>query len=139
MRLISTFCSRFEAEDARAFAGLFTDDATYWDSLYGVFRGREAIQAFHGRCHREAKTFHFQPMTILSDKRGNVSFEWEFSFISLMPQSRGRKISLKGASFLTTREDRIVSYREYADSIALLLQGNIPDEELLAFYRRKYR
>ncbi len=138
MTVIQTFCSRFEMEDSEAFASLFADDATYVDSLYGLLQGREAIKAFHARCHREARSFRFQPLTILYNGEGMASFEWQFSFISLMPYAHGKEISLKGGSFLKIHQEKIISYREYADSVVLLLQGNIPDGEILAFYRRKY-
>ncbi len=137
-RVVKELCRRFEREDSAAFADLFAEDAVYLDSLYGTYEGRGAITAFHRKCHEEAEAYSFRPVTILADEGKNVAFEWEFSFVSLMPSSRGREISLKGASFLTLRGGKIVSYREYADSVALLLKGNIPEDRIISFYRRKY-
>ncbi len=136
--LVETFCRMFERKDSLAFADLFSPDGIYIDSLYGAYEGREAIRAFHERCHKEAEAYHFQPVTIVSDNGGNVSFEWTFSYVSLMPQSRGKRVALKGASFMTLREREITSYREYSDSIILLLGGKVPTEKIVKFYRRKY-
>ena len=136
--LVETFCRRFEQKDSQAFADLFSPDAIYIDSLYGTYEGREAIRAFHARCHKEAEAYHFQPATIVSDNGGNLSFEWTFSYVSLMPLSRGKRMALKGASFMTLRKGVIISYREYSDSVILLLGGNVPAEKIVKFYRRKY-
>ena len=138
MELIETFCSRFAAKDSEAFAALFTDEAVYRDSLYGTITGKEAIRAFHIRCHREARAFRFKPLKILFNREGLAAFEWAFSFHSLMPQCLGKEITLEGASFLNLQGERISSYREYADSIALLLQGDVPDRDIVAFFRKKY-
>ncbi|RTZ94062.1 MAG: hypothetical protein DSY91_00920, partial [Deltaproteobacteria bacterium] len=92
--LVETFCRRFEQADSRAFADLFAPDGIYIDSLYGTYEGREAIRAFHEQCHKEAEGYRFQPVTILSDNEGNISFEWTFSYVSLMPHSRGKRMSL---------------------------------------------
>ncbi len=137
METIKVFCKRFEQEDSVVFADLFVEDAVYLDSLYGVCEGREAIRVFHERCHKEAKAYSFQPVKILSDDE-NASFEWRFAFISLLPGSMGKKVTLKGASFLTLKAGKIASYREYADSIAMLLRSNTPDDKIIKFYHRKY-
>ena len=138
MEIIKVFCKRFEQEDSVAFADLFVEDAVYLDSLYGACEGREAIRVFHERCHKEARAYSFQPVKILSDDEENASFEWQFAFISLLPGSMGKKVTLKGASFLTLKAGKIVLYREYADSIAMLLHSNIPDDKIIKFYHRKY-
>ena len=137
MEIIKVFCKRFEQEDSVAFAGLFAEDAVYLDSLYGACESREAIRVFHERCHKEARAYSFQPVKILSDDE-NASFEWQFAFISLLPGSMGKKVTLKGASFLTLKAGKIVSYREYADSIAMLLRSNTPGDKIIKFYHRKY-
>ena len=138
MGIIQELCSRFEYEDSRSFTNLFTEDALYLDSLYGTYEGQDAIMAFHRKCHEEAKDYRFQPVTTLSNGGENAAFEWNFSFVSLMPPSQGKEITLKGASFLTLKEGKIFSYREYADSISLLLCNNVPDKKIMEFYRHKY-
>ncbi len=138
MKIIEEICQRFEQDNATSFANLFTENATYFDSLYGTYKGRQAIKAFHEKCHKEATAYKFQPVTVIFQDRDHAAFEWNFAFVSLMPQSKGKKITLKGASFVTLEGGKILSYREYADSIALLLAGNVPDKKILEFYRRKY-
>lgn len=138
MEIIEALCRRFEQGDSAAFADLFSEDAVYLDCLYGAYEGREAIRAFHERSHKEAEEYRFLPIDSLYRGSDTAAFEWRFEFISLMPKSMGKKITLKGASFLTLREGKIVSYREYADSIAILLGGDVPDDKIIRFYRRKY-
>ncbi len=137
-KVIKELCRRFERGDSAAFADLFAEDAVYIDSLYGIYKGRGAIMVFHRKCHEEAEAYKFRPVTILADEGKNAAFEWEFSFVSLMPSSRGKEITLKGASFLTLKGEKIVFYREYADSVALLLKSNTPEDRIINFYRRKY-
>jgi len=138
MEIINLFCRSFEQGSSDAFADLFTDDALYIDSLYGVYEGREAIKGFHARCHEEAKEYRFSPLSYLSRDNEIAAFEWRLYFVSLMPLSTGKKITIEGAGFLTLRDGKIASYREYADSIAMLLKGNVPDEKIMKFYHRKY-
>ena len=138
MEITEMLCRRFEEEDSAAFADLFAEDAVYIDSLYGSYKGRGAIRAFHERCHKEAKEYSFLPLNTLVSGGDMVAFEWSFEFISILPLSRGKKVALNGASFLTLREGKIISYREYADSIALLLGGNVPIDKIIKFYNRKY-
>ncbi len=139
MEIVNHFCQRFEQDDSDAFAELFTDDAIYVDSLYGTYKGRKAIKDFHERCHKEAREYRFSPISHLYRNDEAAAFEWKFSFVSLMPTSMGKKITLKGAGFLTLRNGKIVSYREYADSIAIPLKGNIPDDKIMKFYHHKYQ
>ncbi len=121
MFIIDQFCRRFEERDAAAFAEMFTDEAVYVDSLYGAFRGREAIREFHRRCHEEAAEMTFIPVRKAVGSGGLYAFEWSFTFKSLSPRCKGKTVSLMGAGFLMLENGRITSYHEYADSMVILL------------------
>ncbi len=134
------FCERFCNKDSNTFVELFADNASYLDSLYGEYKGKDAIKGFHKRCHEEAKDYTFIPKNVISENN-NIAFEWELSFTSLTPFSKGKRITVEGSGFISIDIDngKIVSYKEYTDSIAILLKGQVPDEKIIKFYRRKYK
>jgi ketosteroid isomerase-like protein len=138
MNIIDRFCTGFERSDSDAFTDMFTEDAMYIDSVYGLCSGRDAIKALHKRCHEEGEKYRFTPILYLFNNHTDAAFEWKFEFISLMPASKGKRITAEGGSFLSLRDNRITSYREYMDSIAILLKGNVPDDRIMKFYYRKY-
>lgn len=132
------FCERFSNKDSDKFIELFTDDAVYLDSLYGEYKGKDAIAEFHKRCHKEAKDYRFIPKNIISEGK-RTAFEWELTFVSMTHFSKGKEITITGSGFITMENGKISSYREYTDSIAILLKGNVPDDKIIRFYRRKYK
>jgi len=136
--IVKIFCERFSNKDSNKFVELFTDNATYLDSLYGEYKGKDAIIEFHKRCHKEAKDYKFILKNIISE--GNrIAFEWELTFVSMTPFSKGKEITVTGSGFITMENGKISSYREYTDSIAILLKGNVPDDKIIKFYRKKYK
>ena len=138
MNIIDRFCKSFERDDSDAFADIFAEDATYVDSLYGICKGRDAIKGLHKRCHEEGEQYRFTPTVYLFDNDENAAFEWNFEFVSLMPAGKGKRVSVEGGSFLSLKDGKIISYREYMDSIAILLKANVSDERIMKFYHRKY-
>jgi len=136
--IVKIFCERFCIPDSEAFTELFTEDAVYIDSLYGEYRGKENIKKFHIRCHEEAKEYVFTPKNIISEKTSQA-FEWELEFTLTTPFAKGKRIKVCGASFLSVENGKISSYREYSDSVAILLKGNVPDDKVIRFYKRKYQ
>ena len=137
-RIIDMFCEHFARDDSDAFAELFTEDAVYVDSLYGTYEGRQAILDFHRRCQKEATNYRFLPKNYFTDNNDMTAFEWQLTFTSMMPLSKNKEITVEGCGFMTLKDGKIVSYREYTDSIAILLKGNVPDDKIMKFYHRKY-
>ena len=135
--IVKTFCERFCDRDSNNFIKLFIDDATYIDSLYGEYKGKDEIIKFHKRCHEEAKDYKFIPKNIISEDN-KIAFEWELTFTLMTPFSKGEKITVEGCSFMTIRNGKIFLYKEYTDSIAILLKGKVPDNKIIKFYRKKY-
>ncbi len=138
MGIVEEFCKRFCIKDSEKFLELFSDDALYVDSLYGKYTGKDQIKAFHERCHKEAKNYKFIPKNIIFSE-GKAAFEWEISFELLTPFGKGKKVKAEGASFMEIEDGKIKAYREYSDSIFILLSGNVPEEKIIKFYRKKYR
>ncbi len=137
MDIIDKFCKYFCENNVDKFLSLFTDNAIYIDCLYGKFSGKDKIKKFYKRCHKEAYNYQFIPKNkIIKEKL--AAFEWDFSFISNMPYSKGVEIKVKGCSFLNIQGDKINHYRDYSDSIYFLLQGKVPYGKILEFYKKKY-
>ena len=137
MNIAEEFCKRFSKKDTDSFLELFLNNAIYIDSLYGEYRGKDEIREFHKRCHKEAKNYNFIPKNIIS-REDKVAFEWELSFILLTPFATGKKVTVNGCSFIDLRDGKISSYREYADSISILLKGNVPEDKIIKFFKKKY-
>ncbi len=132
------FCKRFCVPNSEAFLELFTEDAIYIDSLYGEYKGKGAIKKFHTRCHEEAKKYVFVPKNIISEG-SEIAFEWEFEFTLTTPFAKGKRIKVHGSSFMSIDNGKICSYREYSDSVSILLKGNVPEDKIIHFYRKKYQ
>ncbi len=137
MDIIDKFCSYFIENNEDKFLQLFTENAVYIDCLYGKFSGKNKILEFYKRCHKEAHNYKFIPKNKIFTNN-LASFEWDFSFISNMPLSKGEKIEISGASFITFNNHKISFYRDYCDSVLFLLQGNIPEDKIIKFYKKKY-
>jgi hypothetical protein len=95
MDIVDKFCKYFVTNNGERFLELFSDDAIYFDCLYGAFKGKEEILKFYQRCHREAEGYKFIPKNKIF--QGNLfSFEWDFSFIL----NNNKRVEIEGASFL---------------------------------------
>jgi ketosteroid isomerase-like protein len=137
MDIIDNFCKCFVENNSDKFSALFTENAIYMDCLYGKFSGKSEIMRFYLRCHKEASDYDFVPKNKMLHDNG-AAFEWDFSFVSEMPFSKGKEIKISGCSFISMENSKISFYRDYCDSILFLLQGNVPDFKIMEFYKKKY-
>jgi limonene-1,2-epoxide hydrolase len=137
MDLPDKFCKFFQENNQKEFLELFKEDATYIDCLYGLFKGKKEIAKFLKKCHNEAEHYNFIPKNKIF-QNSLISFEWDFSFVSKMPLSKDKKITIQGCSFIKTDNSKISYYRDYSDSILFLLEGNIPENKIIEFYKRKF-
>ncbi len=135
--IVKNFCDKFCHVDSDSFADMFIDDAEYIDSLYGLYKGRKSIKDFHKRCHHEAINYKFIPKDIFPLKN-KFAFEWDFYFTPLTSFSDKKGIYIVGCSILEAEGEKISSYKEYTDSIAILLGGGVADDKIIRFYRKKY-
>ena len=135
MGLIEKFCKAFENNNEKEWLNLFDEKIEYIDCLYGRFIGKTELLKFYKRCHKEGKNYSFKPKNKLFSK-DLFSFEWDFSFILA---DNSKKIKIEGCSFLkVNNKNKIIYYRDYADSILFLLQGNVSYEKIIKFYKKKY-
>src|SRR5476651_243422 len=125
---LRTFCGAVERRDGKSFAALFAEDGVYHDVLYGPFRGRQKIaEMIDDWFHRTAKDFRWEMFRPVSDGRTLYAY-YTFSYVSTLPEAKGRRVGFDGVSIMGLRDGKISEYREVANSaIGLLDIGFAPE------------
>lgn len=113
--LLRSFCSAVERRDGQAFASLFTEDGVYHDVFYGAFQGRPKIaEMVDDWFHRTAREFRWDMHRPLSD--GHLLYaHYTFSYVSTLPEAKGRRVGFEGVSIMVLRDGLIAEYREVAN------------------------
>ncbi len=127
--LLRDFCGAVERRDGKAFAALFAEDGVYHDVFYGAFKGRQKIaEMIDDWFHRTARDFRWEMFRPVSDGRTLYAY-YTFSYVSTLPEAKGRRVGFDGVSILTLgRDGKIAEYREVANSsIGLLEIGFAPE------------
>jgi ketosteroid isomerase-like protein len=126
--LLKEFCAAVERRDGKAFASLFTEDGVYHDVFYGAFEGRQKIaEMIDDWFHRTARDFRWEMFRPVSDGRTLYAY-YTFSYVSTLPEAKGRRVGFDGVSIMTLRDGRIAEYREVANAgIGLLEIGFAPE------------
>ena len=126
--LLKEFTTAVERRDGKAFAELFTEDGVYHDVFYGAFKGREKIaEMIDDWFHRTARDFRWEMFRPVSD--GTMLYAYyTFSYVSTLPEAKGKRVGFDGVSIMRLRDGRIAEYREVANSaIGLLDIGFAPE------------
>ena len=126
--MLKAFCSAVEHRDGKAFAELFTEDGVYHDVFYGAFRGRAKIaEMIDDWFYRTARDFRWEMFRPVSD--GTMLYAYyTFSYVSTLPEAKGRRVGFDGVSILRLQNGKIAEYREVANSaIGLLEIGFAPE------------
>lgn len=114
-QLLQAFTSAVEGRDGKAFAELFAQDGVYHDVFYGAFKGRAKIAEMIELFHRTARDFRWQMFRPVSDGR-TLYAHYTFSYVSLLPEARGKRVGFEGVSIMTLAADgKIAEYREVAN------------------------
>ena len=126
--LLKEFCAAVERRDGKAFASLFTEDGVYHDVFYGAFEGRQKIaEMIDDWFHRTARDFRWEMFRPVSDGRTLYAY-YTFSYVSTLPEAKGRRVGFDGVSIMTLRDGRIAEYREVANAgVGLLEIGFAPE------------
>jgi ketosteroid isomerase-like protein len=117
---VGRFAAAVEAGEPWAIAALFSEAGVYHDLVYGVFRGRAAIEAmFRDKWFRDAGAFRWQMLDAVSDGRTGYA-HWLHSFELKNPAGK-RRVVVDGASqFLLTPEGLIERYLEWTEGFGSL-------------------
>ena len=113
--LLKNFCSAVERRDGKGFASLFTEDGVYHDVFYGDFKGRTKIaEMIDDWFYRTAEGFRWDMHRPVSDGKMLYAY-YTFSYVSKLPEAKGKRVGFEGCSMMTLRDGKIADYREVAN------------------------
>ena len=97
-QLLNEFTHSAESGDGARFAGHFTEDAIYYDYIYGPHQGRADIaHMMQELFHRDAADYRWEMFDPVFD--GTKGYAWSLSsFTSKIPQFKGRPVVIDGMS-----------------------------------------
>jgi hypothetical protein len=134
--LLNGFTLSAESGDGARFAGHFTEDAIYYDYIYGAHKGRADIaHMMQDLFHRDAADYRWEMFDPVFD--GEKGYAWSLSsFISKIPRFEGRRVVIDGISRFIVHDGLIVEYRESVNGgIAMAQLGVEPDRMTKVFER----
>jgi ketosteroid isomerase-like protein len=135
--LISAFTLSAESGDGARFARHFTEDAIYYDDIYGAHKGRaEIAHMMENLFHRDAGDDYrwemFDPALY-----GDVGYAWSLSsFTSRVPQFEGRFVVIDGMSRFVLRDGLIAEYRESVNGGVAMAQLGVEPERMAKILNR---
>jgi limonene-1,2-epoxide hydrolase len=113
--LLKAFCSAVERRDGKGFASLFTEDGVYHDVFYGDFKGHAKIaEMIDDWFYRTAEGFRWDMHRPVSDGKMLYAY-YTFSYVSKLPEAKGKRVGFEGCSMMTLRDGKIADYREVAN------------------------
>jgi ketosteroid isomerase-like protein len=122
--------------DAEAAAGCFAETGVYHDGFYGEFKGRAAIADMVRRhFHGNASDFSWTLSDVVAEgDRGYASYE--FSYVSRMPGSEGRRAGFSGICKVRLKDGLIERYEEIFERAQVLARLGFPDARILKSVRK---
>jgi ketosteroid isomerase-like protein len=120
--LLQRFDRAADAGDGGAFAACFTEDGVYHDYIYGDHKGRASIAHMLEKLfHRDATAYHWTHFDPVFD--GRVGYAWSLStFISTVPEFKGRRVVIDGMSRFEIRGGLIADYSEAVNGGIAMVQ-----------------
>lgn len=135
-RLIAAFTLSAESGDGARFARHFTEDAVYYDYIYGAHKGRADIaHMMQDLFHRDAADYRWEMFDQVCN--GDVGYAWSLSsFTSKIEQFKGERVVIDGMSRFILRDGLIAEYRESVNGgVAMSQLGVAPDRMTKVFKR----
>ncbi|MGD0072871.1 MAG: nuclear transport factor 2 family protein [Candidatus Binataceae bacterium] len=135
--LMKAFTKAAEDRNGAAMAALFTENAVYHDVFYGAFEGRARIvEMINDWFYRHARDLRWDMFDPVSDGR-NLYARYVFSYISTVPEAKGRRVMFEGVSIIRLEGGLIASYREIANTGPALLDMGFPPERVAKILSRQ--
>ena len=134
--LLNEFTLSAESGDGTRFASHFTDDAIYYDYIYGAHRGRADIaHMMQDLFHRDAADYRWEMFDPVFD--GIKGYAWSLSsFTSKIEQFEGQRVVIDGMSRFIVRDGLVAEYRESVNGgVAMTQLGVAPDRMTKVFER----
>jgi len=135
-QLLNDLTLSAEAGDGARFARHFTEDAIYYDYIYGAHQGRaEIAHMLQDLFHRDAADYRWEMFDPVCD--GDQGYAWSLSsFTSKIREFEGRRIVIDGISRFILRDGLIAQYRESVNGgVAMVQLGVEPDRMTRVFSR----
>jgi len=122
--------------DAEAAADCFAENGVYHDGFYGEFKGRAAIADMVRRLfHGNASDFSWALSDVVAE--GDVGYaSYEFSYVSKMPGSKGRRAGFSGMCKVRLKDGLIERYEEIFERAQVLARLGFADERILKSVRK---
>jgi ketosteroid isomerase-like protein len=134
--LLDEFTRSAESGDGARFARHFTEDAVYYDYIYGAHRGRaEIAHMLADLFHRDAVDYRWEMFdAVCDDEQG---YAWSLSsFTSKIPKFEGRRIVIDGISRFVLRDGLIAEYRESVNGGVAMVQLGVEPERMTKVFQR---
>ena len=112
--LLNDFTSSAESGDGARFAGHFSEDAVYYDYIYGAHKGRADI------AHMPQNLFHRDAA----------------NSISKIGQFEGRHVVIDGMSRFIVRDGLIAEYRESVNGGVAMAQLGVEPDRMTKVFKR---
>jgi ketosteroid isomerase-like protein len=125
-----------ESGDGARFARHFTEDAIYYDYIYGAHRGRADIaRMMQDLFHRDAADYRWEMFDPVFD--GEMGYAWSLSsFTSKIEQFKGQPVVIDGMSRFIVRDGLIAEYRESVNGGVAMAQLGVEPERMTKVFRR---
>jgi ketosteroid isomerase-like protein len=135
-QLLSDFTLSAESGDGARFARHFTEDAIYYDYIYGAHKGRSDIaHMMQDLFHRDAADYRWEMFDPVFD--GEIGYAWSLSsFTSKIPQFQGKPVVIDGISRFIVRDGLIAEYRESVNGGVAMAQLGVEPDRMTKVFKR---
>jgi SnoaL-like protein len=134
--LLNEFTLSAESGDGARFARHFTEDAIYYDYIYGAHEGwADIAHMMQDLFHRDAADYRWEMFDPVFD--GVNGYAWSLSsFTSKIEQFKGQRVVIDGMSRFVVRDGLVAEYRESVNGgVAMAQLGVAPDRMTKVFKR----
>ncbi len=135
-QLLHEFTLSAESGDGARFARHFTDDAIYYDYIYGPHKGRaEIAHMMEQMFHRDADEYRWEMFDPLFEN--GMGYAWSLSsFRSRVPQFEGQRVVIDGMSRFLIRGGLISEYRESVNGGVAMAQLGVEPARMSKVFLR---
>lgn len=134
--LLNDFTLSAESGDGARFASHFTEDAIYYDYIYGAHSGRADIaHMMQHLFHRDAADYRWEMFDPVFD--GIKGYAWSLSsFTSKIEQFKGQRVVIDGMSHFIVRDGLVAEYRESVNGGVAMTQLGVAPYRMTKVFKR---
>lgn len=135
-QLLHDFTLSAETGDGERFARHFTEDAIYYDYIYGPHKGRaEIAHMLEHMFHRDADEYRWEMFDPVFEN--GMGYAWSLSsFRSTVPQFEGRRVVIDGMSRFLIRDGLVSEYRESVNGGVAMAQLGVEPARMAKVFNR---